>query len=196
MTIQSQRNRGKRRPHTPPDVRQEIARMTLVDGLGPSDIFRLLSDDARFSDRVPSLKTINNHRRRLRSPDPDQPWSVFDAEPGEAELVLPVLRKLQNLPSRPGFLMPLEIAHALIAIRRAAPDVPAWSAYHLAVFAVAGLSLQSVHAYLAFAPWRSDENAQAYMGLQAPGVELVFEYEDPDEAYAAEMAQREREARR
>ncbi len=191
-----ERNRRQSKPRTPPDVVREIARLTLVESLGPKAIEGLLEADARYAGRVPSRRTIVNLRRRYLEQDDDgEPWSVLGSEPGEAALLLPIIRTLMRTPFR---RRPLsrQLASAILAIRDAAPDLAPWSAYNLAVFALTGSSGPDVDAYLAFAPWRGERELARYVELYQGGAVGEFlnpNYEDPDELYRAAMAAREEE---
>ena len=137
------------RRRTDPDVVQRIRELAVSGHTGPS-IERLLSADPAYADLAPSLRTIQGIMRE-KVIEPAEWWSVADASPEEARLVLPVLasqirrraqlerayfakhgRRLSSLPAG-AFRLHRELAGWIARLRTIAPDMPVDDAYSLAI---------------------------------------------------------------
>lgn len=203
MVKAARRNVRKRPFKTAADIEREVVRLSWPPfEFGPDAIANALATDPVFADRqLPTVRTIVNIRKRHRPADPADPWTSLGADPGDAELVLPVLRALIRrstlLGQRPW--LDRAQAEAIVAIRRAAPDLDPWSVYNLTVFILSGVvDAADVDAYLAFGSWRDETAAEQYGNAYRDGVigqALNLNYEDPDEVYLAEMNRRAQEAR-
>jgi hypothetical protein len=115
---------------------------------------------------VPSQRTIHNIVREHTPRDDTDPWALADAEADEAALILPVLAAIiEKTEERRSYLTQAQ-ARWIVRIRRAAPDLNAWMVYLIALNYMAlaehGLPHNRLDAYLAFAPWRSQENRWRY----------------------------------
>lgn len=132
---------------TDPDVVARIRELAVTGHTGPS-IERLLSADVAYADRAPSLRTIQGIMRETEA-KPAEWWSVTDASPEEARLVLPVLaeqirrratieraylerhgKRLTNSPPE-SFRLHRELAQWIAKLRAIAPDYP--EIYSLAI---------------------------------------------------------------
>lgn len=106
-----------------PDVEDEL-RTRLVLGDSPTRALDRLSRTPEYSDRLPSLRTVERMRRSLR---PGERWSFAAADPDEARFVLPVIAALgANALSR-------ETAGWIAKVRRAAPALSAEDAFRWAI---------------------------------------------------------------
>lgn len=118
----------------------------------------------RHKSRAPSLRTVETWYRKLSPPDVTGAWSFTEAD--EPELVLPVLAAL--ISETRGRRKELTNAEAewIAKICGAAPGIDPWYAYILARLYMlrkqAGLTSLDIDAYLAYAPWRGEQEAQAY----------------------------------
>ena len=133
----------------------------------PPQIHKELKRQERFSERVPSLRQIQRLKAKLSASAPSSPWSLMDGN-GEADsvLVLPVLAAvIEETKGRKTGLTKAE-AESITRIRRVAPDCDHWYAYVLARLYLlreqAKMPSADIEAYLAFAPWRGTQEAQAY----------------------------------
>ena len=76
-----------------PDVRRAAYEQLLL-GFSPRAVLRDLRADRRFADRIPSLRTLASMKAALRPSDVGLTWTVAEADPADAVLVLPVLAEL------------------------------------------------------------------------------------------------------
>ena len=126
------------------------------------------------------FKTVQRIVREWRERDQGSrgPWSVRDAEDDEAHLVLPVwgamLQELARVfpdPGRPDFMdslrrLTISQARWIARVRRVVPDLPAAQVADVAMAydrqELLGGSAHVLDEYLAFAPWRGEEQRVAY----------------------------------
>jgi hypothetical protein len=128
-------------------VRDRIVELAASD-FGPTEIARTL--DEEFPKAVPSLRTIQgivSDERKRRG----EPWSMYDSDPADLALVLPVLRA--GIEWTRGQIRGISQPQAdrIVRIVRAAPDIPAEVAFRLGL---SGQKTGAIEAYLAYAPWR------------------------------------------
>lgn len=117
-----------------PDVIQRIHEMAGEGYTGPA-IERVLSADPEYADRTPSLRTIQDVARD--TPEVTEWWSVAEADPTEARLVLPVLaERTRYLRTLHHTTEPVRIARDLgrwiAKVRAIEPALPPREAYRLA----------------------------------------------------------------
>lgn len=128
------RKPGPQHRRTNPDVIQRIRELAGDGYTGPA-IERVLSGDPEYADRTPSLRTIQDIARE--QPVHDEWWSVAEASPEEARLVLPVLAE------RIGYLHGVHhlrgtvrlakgLGEWIARVRSIAPDLPLTEAYRTA----------------------------------------------------------------
>jgi hypothetical protein len=157
--------------------------------------------EARYGPRSISLSTVRRVITEIGE-DESAPWSAMEADPDEAELVLPVLRAvIQNaiVVGRPLRLSQAE-AVAISHIRAVTGEaVPLWDVLQLATAYAHGLiDPADLDAFLAFRPWVGADEAAAYeraVELGRVGRYLGLRYEEPEALYREEMQRREEEAR-
>ena len=103
-----------------PDVLRATQR-ALVLGYAPTAVLRQLRADEALRDRVPSLRTIVSMAAELRSTDAET-WTVGEADPEDARLVLPVLADL----IRAGQMTSVtrETGRWIAIVRGIVPDLP------------------------------------------------------------------------
>lgn len=130
---------------TEPDVIHRIQELA-GSGYTGAAIERLLSVDPDYADRLPAIRTIQGIIRE--SGRSEEWWSVADASPDEARLVLPVLRwrarQLRSLDAAyrerhggPPLTGPVRLANGLAIwiakVRAIAPRLALDAAYRLAL---------------------------------------------------------------
>lgn len=76
-----------------------------------------------------SLRTVQTIVREKRPPGDTTPWSLSNAEPSEAALVMPVLRTLIERTDAKRIHITLGEAAAVVKVRRVNPDLPLWHAW-------------------------------------------------------------------
>ncbi len=141
-------------------------------GRSARQIHGALEADSGFRGRVPSLRTVQRITKALVPPDPSERWSLTESDPDEVAVVVPILaelamrdrlRELEWLTKRE--------ARLLVSIHAAASDCPALLAYEVMRSAlrfeplsgkwrVPSESRTGVDLFLAFGPWRGEEQMQ------------------------------------
>jgi hypothetical protein len=149
---------GKR---IPDHVRAHVAMLAALPGLTSKSIKAEL--DRVFGEDAPSERSVDTIVRAARQQS-REPWNFAEADPDEARLVLPVYRALiEWWPLHPVVLTAGQAAW-IAKIRRVAPDIPLEEAGRAALsgIGVAGPDGDTLRDFLAYAPWRSEADANAY----------------------------------
>jgi len=121
----------KQRRRSDPDVVEAIESL-LIQGWTPRRVVQQLEADAHFRGRLPTQRTIESMQADLR-PARGPGWSLADADPDDAALILPVLAAVtRNSEGRLGGFS-VETARWIIRIRRAAPRLEPVDAFRWAV---------------------------------------------------------------
>ena len=124
---------------TEPDVIHRIHELADL-GYSGAAIERLLSADPDYADRLPSLRTVQDIIKDMWNTEEPEWWSVAQATPDEARLVLPVMlyraRYLRKLD--PDYnMLPLRLAkglaHWIAKVRGVAINLTPSEAYKLAL---------------------------------------------------------------
>ena len=116
-----------RRPRRSPEP--VIRRIEELADLTPKAIERRLV--AEGTDEVPSLRTIWEVRKEVRSRGPI--WSWREADPSEATLVLPVIAAVMAETEGDVRSVTKQTAEWIIRLRRSVPSLQPWTSYWLAV---------------------------------------------------------------
>lgn len=132
-----------------------------VHGRSPDAI----ADELRGEPNAPTGRTIRNWIARgwvSKPVRPSDPWSLMHGRPEDVPLVLPVLEVVARLPRAAQWLS-IEEAEAVARIRRAVPEVKPAAALTLAILYVSrkGKETTDLDLYLAFHPWRSEDELEA-----------------------------------
>ena len=136
-------------------------------GRSPRQIYGELTANPHFAGRVPSVKTIGRKAKTFRLPNPEERWSLAEADPEEAAVVLPVFAAMAKRDRvwRCQFVTKEE-AQILVRITAAAPDLDPWVAYQVAEGYVSrrrrGLQTLGLELGLAFATWRGEASAAEF----------------------------------
>ena len=136
-------------------------------GRTPRQIYGELSANPHFAGRVPSVKTIGRKAKTFRPPNPEERWSLAEADPEEVAVVLPVFAAMAKRDRvwRCQFVTK-EQAQVLVRITAAAPDLDPWVAYQVAEGFVSrrhrGLQTLGLELGLAFATWRGEASAAEF----------------------------------
>ncbi|MBI4507213.1 MAG: hypothetical protein HY691_16910 [Chloroflexi bacterium] len=147
-----------------PDIEHLLWELAATDR-GPTPILAELkarAGELGLQVEVPSLRTVKARLKEYRAVrDPSACWSFADADPDEAERVLPVIAAVAE--STRGWRQYVTRGEAqyIVKIRRAAPDIPLslafWLAYEYIARAAEGQSTAGLDLFLSSAPWSSDE---------------------------------------
>lgn len=115
---------------------------------------------------VPDLRTIRSIAAEVIA-DPSDPWTLRDADPASAGLVMPVLQAVIEQTGGRRQRVTSAQASWIAKLLQAAPDLTPWSAYVLASFYAnhERLSQPTEHldTFVAFAPWRSAAHRDRYL---------------------------------
>lgn len=136
-------------------------------GRSPRQIYGELSVNPHFAGRVPSVKTIWRKAKTFRPPNPEERWSLAEADPEEVAVVLPVFAAMakRDLVWECQFVTKEE-AQILVRITAAAPDLDPWVAHQVAKGYVSrrsrGLQTLGLELRLAFATWRGEASAAEF----------------------------------
>jgi hypothetical protein len=149
------------------DVLREIHHL-VEEEFGPSQIQRELERNRAFYGRVPSLSTITRLVREAKRTDPSDPWTLPEADPEEARLVLEVLPYI--IESTDGRAWPTrDLAERLTRVRLAAPSIPPRQNYILARLyqhhEALGIDSRVLDLWLAVGAWESDSAARRFLQL-------------------------------
>ncbi len=170
-------NKRRWAPRLDPAVEARIREYILDprnNGLSAPAILDKLSTDPEFAERLAaanksiSERTIRDRINRLRPPDTSGPWSMADADPEDAALVLPVLAEAIEWSGGHSRRFSKAVARWIVKVRVAAPDLPvSWAlnvaeAYRAAEERSDGEELESLDQMLAFAPWRDSYYYRRY----------------------------------
>lgn len=191
MTIRGQMATKRRgRPRIDGDVEFEIKRLA-HRGWTPAQIHRELERRPKFRGRVPVNRTVQRAVARLKPPpdegDEGEEWSLADADPAEAALVLPALAEVLeflagDITGAPRPYFPKKQAAWIAHLRTAAPDMPGLWAFFMAmdywVFSLAGEPMDALDELVAFAPWRDDAHYRRYFRSVQAVHPNWFEYID------------------
>lgn len=130
-------------------------------------IYDQLSEDEDIDpDDLPTLRTVERIVNDVRPRDTSAPWSLADSDADNVPAVLETLAAVIEFTE--GRVTHLTRAQAtwIARIRRAAPDLALWRVYLVAMMyqkeEEKNADASGLDAYLAFAPWRSREDALRY----------------------------------
>ena len=169
----------KRRRRIAGHVEQAIRELALR-GFSTAQIATEL--ERRDENDVPDARTIRSIAAEVIS-DPSDSWTLREADPESAELVMPVLRAV--IEQTDGRRERVTVAQAawIAKLRRAAPDLLPWSTYVLASFYTnherLGQPTDHLDKLVAFAPWRGAAERDRYVRA-TPQVRLEFLAVVPD----------------
>ena len=185
--------RGKRGRYVAGPVLAKIEEY-IDKGWGPTQIYTYLRDNINPPYKAPSLRTIQDIVREKSGPDPSGRWALNDADPDEATLILPALADvIQETEGRRAYLTRAQ-AELIGRIRRVAPELNGWAVYRLARLYLfregRGEPPSDIEGFLAFAPWRSQKQRDAYQRAlenewipeitsMAPGLWREYGHEGP-----------------
>jgi hypothetical protein len=136
-------------------------------GRSPRQIHGELTANPHFAGRVPSVKTIGRKAKTFHLPNPEERWSLAEADPEEVAVVLPVFAAMAKRDRVwECQFVTKEQAHILVRITAAAPDLDPSSAYQVAKDYLSrrrrGLQTLGLELVLAFATWRDEASAAEF----------------------------------
>lgn len=145
-----------RRSPFEPDILDMIKSLAVDTDWSGTQIHRKIEDVFPEKD-IPGQRSVQTWVKKYRPADPSGPWSLRDADPAEAALVLPVLAKVIARSQGKRTISRAEAA-MIVRIRTACSDMPEGSAWRLAqlyrVRETNNEPTDDLDAVLAFAPWR------------------------------------------
>lgn len=137
------------------------ARLAIEDladrGYAPAEIARELDARRELPRPLPTLPTIRSIVQERRPPDPSGTWTIVDAAPGDAAIVLRVLCDVMMVTHGRVRSFTRDEAAWVLHVARAAPGFHHWGIWRIAREymrreALQIDTLQLTH-FLAFAPW-------------------------------------------
>jgi hypothetical protein len=156
------------RPRIDGDIESKIRELALLGWTAPQ-IDRWGKAREEFKGRWPlAVRTVRRvvDRHVPRGAPPDW-WSLADADPDEAALVLPTLREIVEGGYVPIYRLARGLADWIVRVRRAAPSIPPSWALDVALnylgCAQEGEPTHGLDLLLAFAPWESREHYYRYI---------------------------------
>ncbi len=154
-----------------PAVYENSIRRMALEGYTAREIYATLNGNI-------SLRTIQRRIVEL-VPPPGPAWTLAAPDWGKAELVLPVLAEVIERSEGRVREISRDLAKWIVRVRRAAPTIPLWDAYELAVAyqrsaqgAKGALPLAALDAYLAFRPWEPQGAERWRLALAGGSVPL------------------------
>jgi hypothetical protein len=174
----------------------EVIEDRLGRGRTPRQIYGELTANPRFAGRVPSIKTMWRKAKTFHPPTAEERWSLREADPEEAAVVLPVFAAMAKRDRvwQCKFITK-EQAQILVRVNAAAPDLDPWVAFKVAeeyrVRQSRGESTVGLELGLTLAPWRDEASAGEFRRLLDVG------FLTPELSRDARFVEREsKEARR
>ena len=166
------------------DIEAEIRRLAVREWAA-TQIHRELERRSDFKGRVPSLRTV---QRIADDYAKDTTWwSLADADPDDAALILPVLAELMEQSQGHVSRLYKGLADWIVRIRRAAPDMPVTWSLEVTLtcweYARRDESLAGVVEMLAFAPWRGKRQRNHYIKRMVKWHSEWFSVLEPDDAF-------------
>jgi hypothetical protein len=127
--------------------------------LAGTEVHRKLQDE--FPDSAVSLRTVQMLLSEWRPPEGEEKaWTLADADPEDAALILPVLGELTRR-DKGARGVSQQIAQWLVRVRTIAPDMPLLSAFDVSAFYAhaerTGGETAYLDTFLALEAWRSRE---------------------------------------
>jgi len=159
---------GKRpgRPRMDGDIEEEVQRLARLNRTA-AQILRELGKRPEFKGRLPQERTMRRAVRWYRPDDTSGWWSVAEADPEDAALVLPVLAG--GIERGGGWWQRFskDLAGWIVKVRVAAPDIPPLWAFRVAQEYSWRESREeptdSLDTMLAFAPWHDESQLHRYL---------------------------------
>ena len=164
----TRRQKGGRGQRTPLEIEAAI-RGYARDNFTPTQIYRLLEANKKLlkGHKLPDLRTVQRIHRKAMPPDTSGPWSLADADPDDAALVLPVLAAAIERSGGRWQRFTQDLAGWIVKVRVAAPDMPPLWAFSVAQAYQAGQkhkeAVDGLDQMLAFAPWRDKVHFRRYV---------------------------------
>ncbi|MBI2862917.1 MAG: hypothetical protein HYX89_08855 [Chloroflexi bacterium] len=160
----------KRRTVASSWVRQRVEEWATVDGLPAFEIYsrlELLKKDGVIKTALPTQRTIERMVRAIKSGDKSPPWSLAEADPADAGLVLGVLAAIIIETEGRRRHVSKDLAAWIVKIRCIAPDLEAFEVFRIAMEYQRRVqrdeSTDHLDAYMAFAPWRGEKALELYL---------------------------------
>ena len=137
-------------------------------GFSPSDILKIFATETPddLADQIPSLRTIQRMVKE-KSKDNRQEWKITDCEnPEDAQFVLDALYwMILRTPFAEIPKISVTLADMVIRVKKAAPSLRGDIVLRLALWYLAGISIDDIHLLLAAKPF--DEGGYGYKAYVA-----------------------------
>ena len=151
------------------DIRR-VSEHLMTVGWSAPEVHRALARSGRFAPNdLPNERTVQRWAQARRGESAEEAWGLGDANQGEGQLVLPVLRALSQLSGGRRLDLTKQEAEWIVRIRRGCPDLGPQEVFWLArryVDAIAGgNSTGALDLYLAIGPWRGPAELTEFAGL-------------------------------
>ncbi len=174
----------RRRQRLPRRVEDKIRELADEGALNSKAIHGLVRDE--FPGEAVSLRTVQRKVQESRARHgPTARWTLALDQGDDARLVLGCLGALVRVTGNPSRGISARTAEWIVAVARAAPDLPPWSIYRLARWYEGRTSTDNstddLDLYLAMRPWRSIKAHEAYEGLLASrAIDLAHTFDTDD----------------
>lgn len=148
-----------------PEIQARISKLA-AGRTSAAKIHREILSDFGDTNDTPSVRTVQDIVRDVRSEEPFERWSVASSSPEDAALILPVYaavtdRFIEEYPS-----LGVRDAEWVVRIRKVVPDLPAFAVYEVAfsygIRRRRDLKTDDLDSLLAFAPWRGPNAFDLY----------------------------------
>jgi len=137
-------------------------------GFSPSDILKIFATETPddLADQIPSLRTIQRMVKE-KSKDNRQEWKITDCEnPEDAQFVFDALYwMILRTPFAKIPKISVTLADMVIRVKKAAPSLRGDIVLELALWYLAGISIDDIHLLLAAKPF--DDGLYGYKGYVA-----------------------------
>lgn len=152
-----------------PKVKSFIYSLAAQNFSASDIVIAMESDKSLYGHTLPSPRTVQHLVKQYREQDKSETWTLEDCDnPDDAQIVLRHLAHAAAWAERHGLPMPkisIRLADLLIRVHRAAPSIPLWLGWNVAMGLLQGGSDDYWHLLLAVKPWESEEVNQGFYAL-------------------------------
>ncbi len=167
-----------RRRRIEPKILAEIRQKSLLGWSGPiiQKHLQTLHANGEIEQPSPALRTIQTIMSEYALPDPSEPWTLKDADPEDAEVILPELAHMALTTQGSRAQFSRAEAEWILKIRQLAPDLHSLDVLDYAHAYVwceqKGVGAEVLDLTLAFKTWRSHEGAGAFLDVMGEDAAL------------------------
>jgi len=152
-----------------PKVKDYIITLA-AQGYSSADIIaQMETEKSLYGCTLPAARTVQHLVKQWRQKDTSETWTLDDCDnPDDAQIVLAHLAYSAEWASKHGLPFPKfsrQVADKLIRVHRAAPTIPLWLGWNVAIGLLHGENAEYWHLLLATRAWESEEANRRFYDL-------------------------------